>query len=34
MQGRSFRANLEGHSPRDWRKAMYYRYWIRLHTAP
>src|SRR5664279_1786929 len=22
MQGRSFRANLEGHSPRDWRKAM------------
>jgi arylsulfatase A-like enzyme len=28
MQGRSFRANLEGHSPRDWRKAMYYRYWM------
>ena len=28
MQGRSFRANLEGHTPRDWRKAMYYRYWM------
>jgi arylsulfatase A-like enzyme len=28
MQGRSFRANLEGHSPPDWRKAMYYRYWM------
>jgi arylsulfatase A-like enzyme len=28
MQGRSFRANLEGHTPKDWRKAMYYRYWM------
>jgi arylsulfatase A-like enzyme len=28
MQGRSFRANLGGHTPRDWRKAMYYRYWM------
>ena len=28
MQGRSFRANLEGHTPHDWRKAMYYRYWM------
>ena len=28
MQGRSFRANLEGHTPRDWRKSMYYRYWM------
>jgi arylsulfatase A-like enzyme len=28
MQGRSFRATLEGHTPRDWRKAMYYRYWM------
>ncbi len=32
MQGRSFRANLEGHTPRDWRKAMYYRYW--MHNDP
>jgi len=27
-QGRSFRANLEGKTPGDWRKAMYYRYWM------
>jgi arylsulfatase A-like enzyme len=28
MQGRSFRAGVEGHSPRQWRKSMYYRYWM------
>jgi arylsulfatase A-like enzyme len=28
MQGRSFRANLEGRAPKDWRKSMYYRYWM------
>jgi arylsulfatase A-like enzyme len=28
MQGRSFRQNVEGHTPADWRKAMYYRYWM------
>lgn len=28
MQGRSFRANLEGHTPKDWRTSMYYRYWM------
>lgn len=28
MQGRSFRPNLEGRTPRDWRKSMYYRYWM------
>ena len=28
MQGRSFRANLRGRTPRDWRKSMYYRYWM------
>lgn len=27
MQGRSFRANLSGKSPADWRTAMYYRYY-------
>ena len=32
MQGRSFRRNLEGHTPRDWRTAMYYRYW--MHNDP
>jgi arylsulfatase A-like enzyme len=28
MQGVSFRRNLEGHTPKNWRKAMYYRYWM------
>ena len=28
MQGRSFRQCLEGHAPKDWRTAMYYRYWM------
>lgn len=28
MQGRSFRANLEGHTPKNWRRSMYYRYWM------
>ena len=28
MQGRSFRKNVEGHTPKDWRTAMYYRYWM------
>ena len=31
MQGRSFRANLKGRTPRDWRDATYYRYW--MHRA-
>jgi arylsulfatase A-like enzyme len=28
MQGRSFRALLQGNTPADWRQAMYYRYWM------
>ncbi|QNN25404.1 sulfatase [Planctomycetales bacterium ZRK34] len=28
MQGRSFRENLIGQTPDDWRKGMYYRYWM------
>ena len=28
MQGKSFRANLAGRTPPDWRAAMYYRYWM------
>ena len=32
MQGRSFRPNLTGHTPKDWRTAMYYRYW--MHNDP
>ncbi len=31
MQGRSFRSNLNGKTPEDWRTIMYYRYW--LHTT-
>ncbi|HET8550478.1 MAG TPA: sulfatase [Bryobacteraceae bacterium] len=30
MQGRSFRANLRGQTPKDWRQSMYYRYWMHL----
>ena len=28
MQGRSFRANLGGKTPGNWRTSMYYRYWL------
>ena len=28
MQGESFRANLRGETPANWRKSMYYRYWM------
>jgi arylsulfatase A-like enzyme len=28
MQGRGFRANLEGRTPANWRQSMYYRYWM------
>ena len=36
MQGRSFRANLHGKTPSDWRASMYYRYWMHLadHYVP
>src|SRR5213593_1117771 len=36
MQGRSFRPILEGHTPKDWRKSIYYRYWMHLadHGVP
>jgi arylsulfatase A-like enzyme len=30
MQGRSFRANAAGRTPKDWRQSMYYRYWMHL----
>ena len=30
MQGRSFRAFCRGKSPRDWKQATYYRYWMHL----
>ena len=31
LQGRSFRPLLNGHTPEDWQKSMYYRYW--MHKA-
>jgi len=34
MQGRSFRANLAGHTPSDWRQAMYYRYYAGSERRP
>jgi len=36
MQGASFRANLAGKTPSNWRKSMYYRYWMHLshHGVP
>ncbi|MBU1822183.1 MAG: DUF4976 domain-containing protein, partial [Bacteroidetes bacterium] len=34
MQGRSFRKNLQGKTPKDWRKDMYYRYWANESNRP
>lgn len=34
MQGRSFRSNLEGNTPKDWRTDMYYRYWLHSGGRP
>ena len=28
MDGRSFRINLQENAPKDWRKSVYYRYWM------
>lgn len=33
-QGRSFRQNLRGKTPVDWRKNMYYRYWTQHEIRP
>ena len=33
-QGRSFRENLKGNTPSDWRKSMYYRYWTHHNIRP
>ncbi len=33
MQGRSFRKNLTGETPDDWREAMYYRYWMQIEGS-
>ena len=34
MQGRSFRQNLTGKTPPDWRKTAYYRYWQHYPIRP
>ncbi|TKJ37876.1 MAG: hypothetical protein CEE38_06685 [Planctomycetes bacterium B3_Pla] len=34
MQGRSFRQNLQGETPDDWRDAMYYHYWSHSNPRP
>ena len=37
MQGESFRKNLAGQTPADWRESMYYRYWMyndSVHRVP
>jgi arylsulfatase A-like enzyme len=34
MQGRSFRPNLTGNTPSDWRDAMYYHYWAYQKERP
>ena len=33
-QGESFRQNLKGETPADWRKEMYYRYWTHHSIRP
>lgn len=33
-QGRSFRDNLKGQAPADWRQTMYYRYWTHHGIRP
>ena len=34
FQGKSFRENLKGNSPKDWRKTVYYRYWQHYPVRP
>ncbi|WP_127137607.1 sulfatase [Flagellimonas oceanensis] len=34
FQGQSFRNNLKGETPKDWRKTMYYRYWTHEPIRP
>ncbi|MGN1264652.1 MAG: sulfatase [Muribaculaceae bacterium] len=33
-QGRSFRQNLRGNTPTDWRSSIYYRYWTQHEIRP
>ncbi len=34
FQGRSFRENLKGNTPADWRESLYYRYWLHQKQRP
>ncbi|MEE9362112.1 MAG: sulfatase [Cellulophaga sp.] len=34
MQGKSFRQNLKGQTPKDWRTTAYYRYWQHYPVRP
>lgn len=34
MEGKSFRKNLTGETPADWRSEMYYRYWLHQTQRP
>ena len=34
FQGRSFRSILKGETPSDWRKELYYRYWLHQRQRP
>jgi arylsulfatase A-like enzyme len=34
LQGRSFRDNVRGQTPSDWRTQMYYRYWLHQTNRP
>jgi arylsulfatase A-like enzyme len=34
MQGKSFRENLRGNTPANWRESMYYRYWENSEERP
>ena len=34
FQGKSFRENLKGKTPKDWRKQSYYRYWLHHPDRP
>jgi len=34
IQGESFRENLKGKTAKDWRKQMYYRYWLHHPDRP
>ncbi len=34
IQGESFRENLEGNTPENWRTQMYYRYWLHSPDRP